>query len=363
MLHFIYEETHPVTNIPFYIGISTNPNQRHKQHLDTRDNNLRKKAVIDRLAADGLEPRMNILESVNSFEQSRARERHWIRHYANQGIMLTNIQDHDISGFVEFDGCLFRSTREAQWAIFFNTLDIPYQYREKGIIIKGEWYIPAFWLPQQDCFIEIYEDQREKAKEIVLQTNKAVYFSTREIGLSGWMDKEYPPSLWTYSLYDDPNHTKIKGLSQDAMIILQRLKDIDIELRSDGYRIYVAPYEGSVSTPGIPVSRYREIIQKQMACLPSLMPALKSVENELIVALHVPGGYPCFSEQDCSEGYRWAECSKCHDVLIVPPGDRIDECGGSLGFDSPRLIAAIAMVHQSLPDNRKHIAFSGEDEE
>jgi hypothetical protein len=55
----------------------------------------------------------------------------------------------------EYNGYRFRSRLEARWAVFFDTLGIEYQYEKEGFDLNGMWYLPDFWLPKQDCFIEI----------------------------------------------------------------------------------------------------------------------------------------------------------------------------------------------------------------
>lgn len=75
----------------------------------------------------------------------------------------------------EYAGHLFRSRTEARWAVFFNSLSLPYEYEKEGYdlsgvtvvddvgleLIKrdplpgGTWYLPDFWLPAQEIFIEV----------------------------------------------------------------------------------------------------------------------------------------------------------------------------------------------------------------
>jgi hypothetical protein len=81
-----------------------------------------------------------------------------------------------------YDGHRFRSRLEARWAVFFNTLNIPYEYEKEGYVLDSGLgtYLPDFWLPEQDCWIEIKgtaptgEDE-ERLKTIVLSTKKAGY--------------------------------------------------------------------------------------------------------------------------------------------------------------------------------------------
>jgi hypothetical protein len=54
-----------------------------------------------------------------------------------------------------YDGYRFRSRLEAKWAGFFNHLGIRYEYEKEGYEFDGVRYLPDFWLPEQDCWVEI----------------------------------------------------------------------------------------------------------------------------------------------------------------------------------------------------------------
>lgn len=46
----------------------------------------------------------------------------------------------------EYNGYRFRSRLEARWAVFFDTLEIPYEYEAQGYSIDGTPYLPDFIL-------------------------------------------------------------------------------------------------------------------------------------------------------------------------------------------------------------------------
>jgi hypothetical protein len=54
-----------------------------------------------------------------------------------------------------YNGYRFRSRLEARWAVFFDILGIEYQYEVEGYDIDGVWYLPDFWLPGQQAWVEI----------------------------------------------------------------------------------------------------------------------------------------------------------------------------------------------------------------
>jgi hypothetical protein len=49
----------------------------------------------------------------------------------------------------------FRSRLEARWAIFWDTLKVPYEYEPKKFDFGEIRYIPDFWLPNQQKWVEI----------------------------------------------------------------------------------------------------------------------------------------------------------------------------------------------------------------
>jgi hypothetical protein len=55
-----------------------------------------------------------------------------------------------------YKGYRFRSRLEARWAVFFDALGLEWEYEKEGYDLgNAGWYLPDFWLPQQDCWIEI----------------------------------------------------------------------------------------------------------------------------------------------------------------------------------------------------------------
>jgi hypothetical protein len=56
----------------------------------------------------------------------------------------------------QYRGFRFRSRAEARWAVFFDTLEIRWQYELEGFDLGiAGWYLPDFWLPGYRCWLEI----------------------------------------------------------------------------------------------------------------------------------------------------------------------------------------------------------------
>ena len=69
-----------------------------------------------------------------------------------------------------YDGHFFRSRLEARWACFFNRLKIPYRYEIEGYALGKSWYLPDFYLPEQDYWIEIKGFKPTDEEQLCLST-------------------------------------------------------------------------------------------------------------------------------------------------------------------------------------------------
>lgn len=49
----------------------------------------------------------------------------------------------------------FRSRLEARWAVFFDSLDLKYEYEKEGFHTPSGLYLPDFWLPRLKTWVEI----------------------------------------------------------------------------------------------------------------------------------------------------------------------------------------------------------------
>ncbi len=59
-----------------------------------------------------------------------------------------------------YNGYRFRSRLEARWAVFFDTLGVPYEYEKEGFDLEeAGWYLPDFWLPSLRWWVEIKGDR------------------------------------------------------------------------------------------------------------------------------------------------------------------------------------------------------------
>lgn len=102
-----------------------------------------------------------------------------------------------------YRGLLFRSRIEARWALFYNKIGVPYQYEAEGYDLNGTRYLPDFWMPRQNCFIEIkgaeptLEEQCKAALLAQLSKKQVFIFGSlpgiATYGLMGGSGEEWQP--------------------------------------------------------------------------------------------------------------------------------------------------------------------------
>lgn len=69
-----------------------------------------------------------------------------------------------------YKGYRFRSRLEARWAVFFDTLGIPWEYEKEGLLLDQTPYLPDFWLPVQHAHIEIKPSSFGEDREAYIAT-------------------------------------------------------------------------------------------------------------------------------------------------------------------------------------------------
>lgn len=93
----------------------------------------------------------------------------------------------------EYNGRKFRSRLEARWAVFFDTAKIKFEYEAEGFKLGRINYLPDFYLPDLDCFIEIKgagisEKDEKKAEQLAKLSKKNVYVFTGQKALENYID-------------------------------------------------------------------------------------------------------------------------------------------------------------------------------
>lgn len=90
-----------------------------------------------------------------------------------QGFILPRKEDFMEIKAIEtiYNGYKFRSRLEARWAVFFDKAGIEYEYEPEGFDIGGVWYLPDFYLPWYNCYVEI---KPKNSEELIEAENKLI---------------------------------------------------------------------------------------------------------------------------------------------------------------------------------------------
>ena len=77
-----------------------------------------------------------------------------------------------------YKGYRFRSRLEARWAVFFDALNVDWQYEPEGYQLASGWYLPDFYLPDMRLWVEIKplnvrasKEEHKKMCDLVGMTN------------------------------------------------------------------------------------------------------------------------------------------------------------------------------------------------
>lgn len=97
-----------------------------------------------------------------------------------------------------YHGRLFRSRIEARWAVFLNALGVAWEYERQGYPLRSGPYLPDFWLPRQEAWLEIKGEppsarEASLARELAGHTGAAVYlfFGDVDAAVRGLNDGGY----------------------------------------------------------------------------------------------------------------------------------------------------------------------------
>jgi hypothetical protein len=145
-----------------------------------------------------------------------------------------------------YNGYYFRSRLEARWAVFFDTLKVKYEYEPEGFEINRTKYLPDFWLPEQDFWVEIKGKEptySEKMKAALLAkgSKKNVFMSVGNPWLQTHEIEEYKAKFKTpeYRIIGFlSDHASIKSplLEEFTAIRLNSLAEFLKEKREEGYK-------------------------------------------------------------------------------------------------------------------------------
>ena len=104
----------------------------------------------------------------------------------------------------EYNGYKFRSRLEARWAVFFDAAGIKYEYEPEGFeLTDGTRYLPDFYLPDEDMYVEV-KAPRETSFFEIKKTIKFVKKANKPLLLLSNLPAE-SHAIWFYPvLYYHP---------------------------------------------------------------------------------------------------------------------------------------------------------------
>ena len=157
-----------------------------------------------------------------------------------------------------YNGYRFRSRLEARWAVFFDALGVVYQYEPEGYDLNGVRYLPDFWLPQLNCWVEVKrcwptDKEEEKAQLLAWHTGKQVYIFHGDVWLpdaGGAIATLYnpievfvellPDALPRYAVFGTGLERRPRKitLSQDLSYLLIQVYQLKVSL---GIRLHTDP--------------------------------------------------------------------------------------------------------------------------
>lgn len=125
-----------------------------------------------------------------------------------------------------YKGCRFRSRLEARWAVFFDELELPWEYEKEGFqLADGMRYLPDFWLPTMDCFFEVkgaapVDSEKQLAKQLSIDSKKLVVMasgsmSVEELRVGTRSYGEWPTKGFNLEVFAGESHSMWAARSYD----------------------------------------------------------------------------------------------------------------------------------------------------
>jgi len=103
-----------------------------------------------------------------------------------------------------YNGYRFRSRLEARWAVFFDEIGVPYDYEPEGFDLgEGLYYLPDFYLPEQNYYVEIKgqmtKEDEEKVYEFGLNGQQIIVLGN----IPPLCNDVFDLFEWVVDMYDD----------------------------------------------------------------------------------------------------------------------------------------------------------------
>jgi hypothetical protein len=189
-----------------------------------------------------------------------------------------------------YKGYRFRSRLEARWAVLLDHLKISWLYEHQGYKTEHGLYLPDFWLPELNTFLEIkalkpLREEKDKLRSVI---NAQKAFGAFGLSLA---DKEHVLAYWPYIQHDygrEGFYPWPASLPRSKDAFHYKLNDLKV----DEYENLVCPACGAPYVhAGSPVFLEEDYPHKHVhrrgpiTCIP-MWSELCSHQWELVVAFH-----------------------------------------------------------------------------
>ena len=191
-----------------------------------------------------------------------------------------------------YNGYRFRSRLEARWAVFFDALGVKYEYEPEGYELSdGTKYLPDFYLPYLDYFVEVkgmnnhlQEDIEKLVQFVVDNKSKAIILS--EIPYSEESEGLYLFPIINYqnksgSLYTTEHGFFIPYLTEDAFVYFQDSWIICCQNKWDAYKTDKRLYNDLLPLLGAKVDNIAPAMHQIRVCFKD---ELRTVQNAVLKA-------------------------------------------------------------------------------
>jgi len=175
---------------------------------------------------------------------------------------------HEIKAIqTRYQGYRFRSRLEARWAVFFDACDIKWTYEPEGFLLNnGESYLPDFFLPEEDLYVEVkpHNGDFRKASLFCQSTGKRILLL------------EDVPELKSYSLLTFDHEAE--DVSEEGIrVFFDPLVGGEVMFISTNWQGECAPWWDKNNLAGL-IQNYGNHFQDQRA-LDLLVAGTKKIED------------------------------------------------------------------------------------
>lgn len=148
-----------------------------------------------------------------------------------------------------YNGFHFRSRTEARWAVFFDAAKIKYIHEPEAFTFNGMNYLPDFYLPDEDMYVEVkppregFEEELNKAIT-VMTGNKKILIILMDIPFNSECNVWWFPVVFFHPLYEYSVGQRITFIENDEDE-LKIVKDwaVGVNSRVGTYRITPSDFE------------------------------------------------------------------------------------------------------------------------